>query len=163
MVQRWAAFASHGDPNYDLQHGDVEWPIWFDGRSMLDFTPGLGSSAHASTSTGASQPAPTRRAEKLRKKAERKQAKKLKRQLKKERQKQKRIRKRERRRGPIKDKHLVNGNTAQKVAPDGGGSNRRRSGVMTGPEYLEIGVPLAVRAVGRDCYCEFWDQLDYRF
>ena len=32
-----------------------------------------------------------------------------------------------------------------------------------GPEYLEIAPPPVVRHVGRDCYCEFWDALDYRY
>ena len=32
-----------------------------------------------------------------------------------------------------------------------------------GPEYLEIAHPPVVRHVGRDCYCEFWDSLEYRY
>jgi len=42
---------------------------------------------------------------------------------------------------------------------------QRRRSVYTrwdgGPEYLEIGNPNLIRHVGRDCFCEFWDSLEY--
>jgi len=42
------------------------------------------------------------------------------------------------------------------------GSRSPYSNEFGGPEYIEFADPQVTRYVGRDCYCEFWDTVDYR-
>lgn len=119
MADRWAAFASHGDPNYELKPKDVEWPIWFD-DTALSAAGGLSSK---------------RQVEEHRKRARRQE-------------------RRNRKRGRA---------AGAGVGSGAGAAGTTSTVVGKGPEYLEIGSPPSVRPVGRDCFCEFWDSLEYRY
>ena len=74
---------------------------------------------------------------------------------------------------PFVQKYSELGDSAQTTRAQGGPRNksaptkaRKRPSVYAsadgGPLYLEIANPHQLRHVGRDCFCELWDEINYR-
>jgi hypothetical protein len=159
---RWASFAKSGDPNDDLwgsKQGSLEWPIWFDDDNADNDADNADdhddddddhdaddhdisvSTSSSSTDTSAVVSAAATSASKAHD-----------------------GRAHDNGEGREEEEEEVEADKPKQQQQQHK-KKRRRKSVYTrwdgGPEYLEIGNPHVIRHVGRDCFCEFWDSLEY--
>lgn len=175
FLHRWVSFAKSGDPNDDL-YGTLafeqEWPIWYnrnvdigevddDDRVDGDYEVDEGE-AGAQDKSGDDGSRSDNEAHDLNwiNDLEEIQNDDIARALKSAS-------------APFVQKYSEEGESGQTTRAQGGprtkaasSKARKRPSVYAsadgGPLYLEIANPHQLRHVGRDCFCELWDEINYR-